>query len=77
VQGPIRRTALQENSGSAGSPTPCAGRFSFDFNSYIATGADPLLQVIGQTFACQHWSRDPADLVGSSLTDAVRGAICR
>lgn len=76
VQTPTRRTQIQ-NSGGSSSGTSCTGTFSFDFNAFIASGADPLLQVVGQPFACQYWSRDSADPFGSSFTDAVQGQICQ
>jgi len=76
VQGSIRRTAVQ-NSGAVGASSNCAGSFQFDMNAFITSGADPLLQVVGQTFACQFWSRDPGDPFGSSLTNAVLGQVCQ
>lgn len=75
IAAPRRRTSLQ-NSGAAGAGSPCAGQFSFDLGGLVLSGADPLLQVAGQTFACQYWSRDSADPFASSLSDAVHGQIC-
>lgn len=75
VAPPRHRTVIQ-NAGAGGSGSPCAGEFTFDFGIYVLSGADPALQVPGQTFACQYWSRDPADPFGTSLTNAVHGQIC-
>ncbi len=75
VQTPLRRTPLQLS--GVGMPGDvCGGRFSFDFNALIASGIDPALQLVGQTFAAQYWARDGQDPFGSSLTDAVQGQIC-
>jgi hypothetical protein len=76
VQAPVRRTPVQSSGGSA-TGTDCSGAFSFDFNAFSASGVDPLLQVVGQDFACQYWSRDPGDAFGSSLSNAVQGEICQ
>jgi ligand-binding sensor domain-containing protein len=65
---PIARTALQV-AGTAGAP-PCTGTYSFDFNAYCAAGVDPEL-VPGQQVWCQYWSRDPAAVAGSGLTDGL------
>lgn len=76
VAAPRRRTPVQA---SGGSPTgsDCSGAYSFDFTAYITSGIDPQLQVVGQSFACQYWARDPQDAWGSSLTDAVYGVVCQ
>ncbi len=76
VAAPTRRTPIQ-TSGGAPTGTSCTGTFSFNLNAFIASGADPLLQVVGQPFACQYWSRDSADPFGSSFTNAVQGQICQ
>jgi len=76
VQPPFRRTPLQNSAGNVGA-NDCSGTFSFDFNAYIASGVDPLLQVVGQPFCCQYWSRDPSDIFSSSLTNGVQGQICQ
>jgi hypothetical protein len=66
------RTSIQN---SGGSPA-CGGAFSFDFNAYIASGADPAL-VSGQQVWSQYWSRDPgfAPPDNTNLTDAVEFTI--
>jgi ligand-binding sensor domain-containing protein len=65
---PIVRTALQV-AGNAGAP-PCTGTFAFDFNAYVASGADPGLTQ-GQAAWCQYWSRDPSAVAGSGLTNGL------
>jgi hypothetical protein len=72
---PLRRTPAQ-NSGGSISGADCTGVFSFDFNAWIASGADPLL-VTGQQVNAQYWSRDPQDPFTTNLTDAVQFAICQ
>ena len=67
---PTRRTPVQ-NSGGAG---VCGGTFSMDFNTYIASGADPAL-VAGATFWAQCWSRDPASVAFTNLTNALTATI--
>ena len=67
----LRRT-LVASSGPGG---PCGGRFSFDFNSWIASGVDPLL-VEGATVVGQWWYREPAAPNGAALSPATRFAIC-
>jgi hypothetical protein len=47
--------------GSTGSP--CSGSFSFDFNAYAQSGANPTLAA-GQMIRAQYWYRDPADPAG-------------
>ncbi len=72
---PLRRTSAQ-NSGGSAAGSDCTGAFSFDFNAYIASGADSLL-VVGQQVNAQFWSRDPQDVFTTNLTDAVQFAICQ
>jgi hypothetical protein len=76
VLSPIRRTPVQNSSGSA-SGTDCSGTFAFDFNAHIASGADPLIQNVGQQVRAQYWSRDPADPFTTSLTNALQFAVCQ
>jgi Tol biopolymer transport system component len=63
---PLRRTALQ-NSGGVG---PCGGLFQVDFASYVASGVD-LSLIPGQGVWAQWYSRDPASLSTTNLTDAL------
>jgi hypothetical protein len=70
---PLIRTQLQH---SGGTP-PCNGRYSMDFNAYIASGKDPAL-VAGQGVWLQTWSRDPgfAPPNNTSFSNAVTFTIC-
>lgn len=76
VHSPIRRTPTQ-NSGGNPTGVSCTGTFSFDFNAYIQTGVDPLVQVVGQQVNTQYWSRDPQDPFTTNTTDAVQFAVCQ
>jgi hypothetical protein len=75
VANPLRRTPTQ-NSGGSGAGTDCSGAFSFDFNAWIATGNDALLQTLGVQVNAQYWSRDPQDPFTTNLTDAVQFKVC-
>lgn len=57
---PLRRSPAL-NSGGSPSGFDCTGAFSFDFNAWIASGADPAL-VAGATVDGQFWYRDPGFL---------------
>ncbi|HVS11186.1 MAG TPA: hypothetical protein VMS76_15055, partial [Planctomycetota bacterium] len=70
---PIVRTPLQ-SSGGTPPPNNCSGKFSFDFNAYIASGKDPGL-VAGQQVNAQYWFRDPGDPFGSGFSNALEFAI--
>jgi hypothetical protein len=74
VQPPIRRTPVQS---SAGNPPPndCSGAFAFDFNAWIQGGTDPAL-IGGVVVFSQYWARDPASPSTTSLSNAIRFAIC-
>ena len=76
VKPPVKRTPVQ-NSGGNPPPADCSGTYSFDFNAYIQSGADPLL-VVGASVFAGYWARDPADFIGfgTSLSDAVAFTIC-
>lgn len=69
---PKRHQSMLNSGGSSGT---CNGVFSEDFNAYIAGGFDPAL-VAGAQVWIQNWSRDPGDVYGDSLSDAVSAAIC-
>jgi glucose/arabinose dehydrogenase len=64
---------------SGGTPigSDCSGVFSFDFNQYVASGADPMLTA-GQQVNVQFWSRDPHDPAGfsTSLSDGLQFVLC-
>ncbi|MBI5431980.1 MAG: hypothetical protein HZA52_04015 [Planctomycetes bacterium] len=74
VQGPLVRHAVKFSGGTSGS---CGGAISEDFNTYIASGADPAL-VAGANVWIQNWTRDPGmaapDRIG--LTGGVTVLIC-
>lgn len=72
VSSPVKRHAPM-NSGRLA--TGCNGYFEEDFNAYIAAGTDPAL-VAGAMVWVQCWSRDPGDIHGDSLSDAVEATIC-
>lgn len=74
VHSPLRRTGAQD---SAGNPPPvdCSGLYSFDFNQFLRSGADPLL-VPGAAVFAQYWSRDPASNSTTGLTNAVSFVVC-
>jgi plastocyanin len=74
VKSPTHRTPIQ-NSGGTLAGNDCTGTFAFDFNAYIAGGADPLL-VQGATVDAQYWSRDPADAFTTNLTNGLEFSIC-
>ncbi|MCY3003577.1 MAG: hypothetical protein NTV21_17415, partial [Planctomycetota bacterium] len=76
VGSPVRRTPTQASGGST-IGTNCTGTYSFDFNAYIATGVDPLIQILGQAVFTQWWSRDPLDPFLTGLTNAVQFTICQ
>lgn len=67
LQAPIERTPALP---SGGTPGACDGEIDFDMNAWIASGVDPSL-VAGETGYAQVWGRDPADLSGGILSEAV------
>lgn len=73
VASPVLRTPLQSSGGNP-PPDDCSGSYSFDFNLWIQSGLDPLLVPGVEVFA-QYWMRDPADPVGSGLSDGLRFTI--
>jgi hypothetical protein len=66
LAGSVVRGSVQSTAAGAA----CSGVLSFDFNAYIASGANPAL-VQGADVYVQYWTRDPGDVFGSSLTDAL------
>ena len=66
---PIRRTPVQ-NSGGDPPPSNCSGDFSFDFNAYMSSASDPLLQP-GTTVYSQFWFRSPGDPGNSAMSQAA------
>ena len=73
VQGPLRRTAVQESGGD--SSNECSGTYTFDMNARIRSGIDPQLTT-GQFVAAQYYYRDPGDSFTTGLTNAVSFIIC-
>ena len=72
VAAPTRRTPIQ-NSGGNPPPDDCSGTYDFHFSeAYMAFWG---LQG-GDTVYAQYWSRDPASLSTTGLTDAVVFTLC-
>ena len=67
VAPPLRRTFVQK---SFGTGAPCSGAYSFDLDTWIAEGNDPLL-LPGTQLNAQFWYRDPLDPLGVGLTDGL------
>jgi hypothetical protein len=76
IGSPVRRTPTQLSGGTA-TGANCTGTYSFDFNAFIASGVDPLLQNFGQAVFAQWWSRDPQDPFLTGLTNALQFTICQ
>ncbi len=64
VKAPIVRPYVASSGGTTG----CSGSLSFDFNSWISSGADPTL-VSGQAVCAQAWFRNASG--AGQLSDAV------
>ena len=71
AQPPLKRTTVQ-NSGGNPPPPDCSGTYSFDFNAWLLSGADPGLAA-GTKVWSQYWYRDPGEPTGftTGLTDAL------
>jgi Tol biopolymer transport system component len=69
VQAPFARTPIQPTGGNPAG-NDCSGSLAFDFNAYVASGANPAL-VDGVTVWAQSWSRDGGDPFGSNLSGGV------
>ncbi|MCC6409121.1 MAG: hypothetical protein IT453_18325 [Planctomycetes bacterium] len=74
VKLPITRTSVQSSGGSTGT-SDCSGTYDYDFESLILAGTDPSL-VTGAKVYAQYWSRDPAAVSTTSLSNAVAFEIC-
>lgn len=72
VAAPLRRSTVQVSSG--GLPSHGAGTLTFDFAARIRAGVDPAL-VAGAAVHAQWFVRDPGDVHGAALTDALRFVI--
>jgi hypothetical protein len=66
VAPPLRRTGLVNSGGTTG----CTGRFTTDFNAWVASGADPALTA-GVKVNSQFWGRDPAAPSTTSVTNGT------
>jgi len=77
ISGALTRTPGQNSGGTLPPGSQCDGHFDLDFNSWIASGADPLLAADSTVWA-QWWFRDPgfAPPNGSGLSDAVAFLVC-
>jgi hypothetical protein len=71
VQPPTRRTTLQSSGGAAA----CSGAVHFDWNAWIASGADPFVGV-GSNVHGQFWFRDPASPSTTGLSGGVEFSVC-
>lgn len=71
VQPPTRRTPAQSSGGAAS----CSGAYAFDWNAWIAGGADPLVTV-GAAIHGQFWFRDPSSPSTTGLSGGVAYTVC-
>lgn len=74
VKLPITRTAVQSSGGSP-SGSDCSGAYDYDFEALITSGSDASL-IAGAKVYAQYWSRDPASVSTTSLSNAVWFVIC-
>lgn len=74
MSNPIRRTPIQNSSGSASPVVDCSGAYVLDFNAWIQSGADLTLGV-GRAVNGQFWSRDAASPSTTGLTNAIHFVI--
>jgi hypothetical protein len=71
VNPPFSRTPPHNAGGNLPPVLDCSGVLHFDFNSYVASGADPTLRA-GTSVWIQCWQRDPGSPPASSvLTNAL------
>ncbi|HTF87285.1 MAG TPA: FG-GAP-like repeat-containing protein [Planctomycetota bacterium] len=70
LSAPIKRYGAQISTGNP-PPNDCSGKLSVDFNVLIQSGTVNALNLAGQQVFAQYWSRDPAAVAGSSLTNAL------
>lgn len=76
VQPPTRRVAVFQSGGTAFGDD-CSGSISFDFNAWIASGADVNI-VLGSVLNAQYWSRDPgAAPANTNVSNAVEFCVLR
>lgn len=74
VHPPILRTPVQSSGGNP-PPDDCSGTFHFDFNAWIQSGSDPIIN-LGSTLNAQFWYRDPRSPSGTGLTNAIEFIVC-
>jgi hypothetical protein len=67
VHPPCAARRFRDSGGTSGSVNDCTGAYSFDFNVYIQSGADPALAAWTNVYA-QYWSRDPSTASTTGLT---------
>ena len=69
---PVKRHTPRATGGHAGM---CDGMLVEDLNEYIFRAYDPAL-VLGTQVWIQCWARDPGDVLGDSLSNAVTSTLC-
>jgi len=74
VNPPLKRSPILSTGGNSG-PDDCSGLMWFDFVDWTLNGSDDALGANIPLHA-QFWYRDPGDLFGSSLTNAVAFTLC-
>jgi hypothetical protein len=74
VAPPTHRTPTQVSGGTAPPTVDCTGEYELDFNALIDSQVDPALSVGVEVF-CQYYSRDPAAVGFSSLTNGANFVI--
>jgi hypothetical protein len=67
VNPPVVRTSLQTSGGNP-PPNDCSGAYAFHFTPSYMLGQG--IQA-GRQYYCQYWSRDPAGIAGTGLTDGL------
>ncbi len=72
VQPPIYRLNVQNTGGSAA----CQGAVSYTLADILANAAGGAQVVEGTLVYCQTWGRDPGDIFGISLSDALQFQAC-
>ncbi len=70
VQGPWKRTPVQNSGGNGNAGTDCSGSLAMDVNAWLASGQDPQLTP-GTNMFGQFWYRDQLGVFGTGLTDAA------
>lgn len=55
---------------SSSGPPPCTGEYAFDFNQFVASGANPML-IAGQRVFVQYYMRDPGSPGGYGFSNGL------